>query len=110
MNFTSILLKILEDRRSLIQTTLPAGDLLLFVNTDPSEPNMPLAISENASYHYLVDESLTLPQEDFLLLLRSPTEWEDSAGSYLFGHEDLTTKLRFFTEYFDFRFKAHYNI
>ena len=41
-------------------TVLPAGDLLLFANTDPSEPNMPLAISEDASYNYLVVVSVEL--------------------------------------------------
>ena len=69
------------------ETVLPAEALLLFLNTDPNAPDMPLATSEEASYHYLVDETFTLPQEDFMLLLRSPTAWEDSAGSYLFGQE-----------------------
>ena len=76
-------------------TVLPAGELLLFVNTDPSEPNMPLSTSEDTSYQYLVDAAFTLPQVDFLLLLRSPTAWEDSAGSFLFGHEESTTTVDF---------------
>ena len=76
-------------------TVLPAGELLLFLNTDPIDPGMPLATSEDASYHYLVDEVFTLPQADFLLLLRSPTAWEDNAGSFLFGHEESTTTVDF---------------
>ena len=52
---------------------------------------LPLAASDG----YLVDEALTLPQEDFLLLLRSPTGWEDAAGSYLFGHEEETSTVDF---------------
>ena len=76
-------------------TVLPAGELLLFVNTDPSEPNMPLTTSEDPSYRYLVDETFTLPQADFLLMLRSPTKWEDSAGSYLFGYETIVPTIDF---------------
>ena len=68
-------------------TVLPAGELLLFLNTDPNDPSMPLVVSEAPSYHYIVDETFTLPQEDFMLLLRSPSAWEDNAGSYLFGEE-----------------------
>ena len=76
-------------------TVLPAGEVILLVNTDPNEPNTPLATSEDPSYHYLVDEGFTLPADDFILLLRSPTEWEDSAGSYLFGHEKPPTTVDF---------------
>ena len=76
-------------------TVLPAGQVLLLVNTDPNEPDMPLATSENPSYQYLVDKALTLPQVDFLLLLRSPTEWKDNAGSFLFGHEESTMTVDF---------------
>ena len=42
---------------------LPAGELLLFLNTDPNAPDMPLATSESASYH--VDEGFTLPAARF---------------------------------------------
>ena len=70
-----------------IGTVLPTGELLLFLNTDPNDPGMPLAGSDEPSYHYIVNETFTLPQEDFMLLLRSPTAWEDNAGSYLFGEE-----------------------
>ena len=76
-------------------TVLPAGKLLLLVNTDPNEPNTPLAVSEDASYHHLVDGTFTLPAGDFMLLLRSPTEWEDNAGSYLFGHQKSPTTVDF---------------
>ncbi|RKU16691.1 hypothetical protein C6503_11800 [Candidatus Poribacteria bacterium] len=87
-------------------TVLPAGELLLLLNTDPDEPDMPLATSEEASYHYLVDEGFILPQEDFMLLLRSPEAWEDSAGSYLFGQEKLPTTADFVLDTAWFRAKA----
>ena len=87
-------------------TVLPAGELLLLLNTDPDEPDMPLATSEEASYHYLVDEGFILPQEDFMLLLRSPEAWEDSAGSYLFGQEKLPTTADFALDTAWFRAKA----
>lgn len=77
-------------------TVLPAGELLLFLNTDPNAPEMPLAVSDESSYHYIVDDAFTLPQEDFMLLLRSPSAWEDNAGSYLFG-EDKTHPVTDFT-------------
>jgi len=64
-------------------TTLPAGEVLLFVNTDPDAPDMPLA----SSAHYIVDAAFTLPQEDFMLILRSPEVYEDSAGNYFFGYD-----------------------
>ena len=76
-------------------TTLLAGEVLLFLNTDPNAPDMPLATSDEPSYHYLVNAAFTLPQGDFMLLLRSPSAWEDSAGSYLFGQEKLPTTVDF---------------
>ena len=72
-------------------TVLPAGELLLFVNTDPNAPDMPLAPSEVAVYGYLIDEGFTLPAQDFMMLLRSPSAWEDSAGNYFFGYEKPPT-------------------
>ena len=73
-------------------TVLPAGELLLLVNTDPSLPDTPLqTTSEGVSSVYLVDAALTLPQQDVTLLLRSPVAWEDSAGNYFFGLENPTT-------------------
>jgi len=87
-------------------TVLPAGELLLLLNTDPDDPDMPLATSEEPSYHYLYDEAFTLPQEDFMLLLRSPSAWEDSAGNYLFGQEKLPTTVDFALDTAWFRAKA----
>ena len=89
-----------------IGTVLPAGELLLLLNTDPDEPDMPLAISEEASYHYLVDEAFILPQEDFMLLLRSPEAWEDSAGGSLFGREKSPMTVDFALDTAWFRAKA----
>ena len=68
-------------------TVLPAGGLLLLVNTDPDAPEMPLSMPEEAVYLYVVDEGLILPQAHFTLLLRSPTSWEDSVGNFFFGYE-----------------------
>lgn len=87
-------------------TVLPAGELLLLLNTDPDDPDMPLATSEEPSYHYLYDEEFALPQEEFMLLLRSPSAWEDSAGSYLFGQEKLPTTVDFALDTAWFRAKA----
>ena len=88
------------------ETILPAGELFLLLNTNPNEPDMPLAMSEEPSYHYLVDEAFTLPQEDFMLLLRSPSAWEDSAGSYLFGHEKSPMTVDFALDTAWFRAKS----
>ena len=83
-------------------TMLPAGAVLLFLNTDPSDPDMPLKSSDDVSYHYLIDEAFVLPQDDFMLLLRSPNTWEDTVGNYYFGHEKpetappLTTDVAWF--------------
>ena len=87
-------------------TVLPAGELLLLLNTDPDDPDMPLATSEEPSYHYLNDEAFALPQEDFMLLLRSPSAWEDSAGSYLFGQEKLPMTVDFALDTAWFRAKS----
>lgn len=87
-------------------TVLPAGELLLLLNTDPDDPDMPLATSEEPSYHYLYDDEFALPQEEFMLLLRSPSAWEDSAGSYLFGQEKLPTTVDFALDTAWFRAKA----
>ena len=87
-------------------TVIPAGGLLLFLNTDPNAPDMPLAKSEEASYRYLIDETFTLPQKEFMLLLRSPSAWEDSAGNYLFGQEKSPTTADFTLDTAWFRAKA----
>jgi hypothetical protein len=68
-------------------TVLPAGGLLLFLNTDPDAPEMPLSTPEGAAYPYIVDAGLILPQTNFTLLLRSATSWEDSVGNFFFGFE-----------------------
>ena len=66
-------------------TTLPAGKVLLLLNTDPSKPGMPLASAEGASHRYLVlGQQLTLPQSDFTMILQSRNAWEDVAGNYFF--------------------------
>ena len=87
-------------------TMLPAGELFLVLNTDPNELDMPLAVSEEASYHYLVDEDIALPQGDFMLLLRSPSGWEDGAGSYLFGQEKSPAIVDFDLDIAWFRAKS----
>ena len=89
-----------------IGTVLPAGELLLLLNTDPNDPGMPLATSEAPSYHYLVDEAFILPQEDFMLILRSASAWEDSAGDYIFGQEKLPTTADFDLDTAWFRAKS----
>ena len=89
-----------------IGTVLPAGELLLLLNTDPNAPGMPLATSEEPSYHYLVDEAFILPQEDFMLILRSASAWEDSAGDYIFGQEKLPTTPDFDLDTAWFRAKS----
>ena len=66
-------------------TTLPAGKVLLLLNTDPSKPGMPLATPEGDSHRYLVlEQELTLPQADFTMILQSRNAWEDVAGNYFF--------------------------
>ena len=67
--------------------SLAAGELLLLTNTDPNTPDMPLADTEDVSHYYVVDADLILPQDNFTLLLRSETGWEDSVGNYFFGRE-----------------------
>ena len=98
--------EIIESIEFPVGTVLPAGELLLFLNTDPNDPGMPLVASEEPAYHYLVDETFTLPQEDFMLLLRSPSAWEDSAGSYLFGQEKSPTIVDFALDTAWFRTKS----
>ena len=65
---------------------LPAGGLLLFLNTAADAPEMPLSTPEGNAVS-LVDAGLILPQSNFTLLLRSDTGWEDSVGNYFFGFE-----------------------
>ena len=67
-------------------TVLPAGGLLLLVNTDPDAPEMPLS-TPGRNVVSFIDAGLVLPQTNFTLLLRSPASWEDSVGNYFFGFE-----------------------
>ena len=64
-------------------TLLPAGEVLLLVNTDPSAPESLLAVPDDGSIHYVVDDTFNLPQMDFALLLQSADGgYEDSVGNY----------------------------
>ena len=65
-------------------TTLPAGEVLLLLNTDPNHPGMPLAAPEEDSHHYLVLQGFVLPQSDWTMILESRNAWEDVAGNYFF--------------------------
>lgn len=70
---------------------LPAGEVLLFLNTDPTHPDMPLATADDAAYQYLVNAGFHLPPTAFTLILRSPEAWEDSGGNFFFGYETPPT-------------------
>ena len=72
-------------------TTLPAGEVLLLLNTDPSTPNMPVASTEGASHRYFVDKKLVLPQADFTMILQSLKAWEDVAGNFFFEGKKPST-------------------
>ena len=76
--------------------TLPAGEVLLIVNTSPSETDLASGVNiatgvgkKGAKHRYLVSGKLKLPQTAYLLLLRSATDkngtaeaLEDVAGNY----------------------------
>ena len=76
--------------------TLPAGEVLLIVNTSPSETDLASGVNiatgvgkKGARHRYLVAGTLKLPQTAYLLLLRSVTDkngtaeaLEDVAGNY----------------------------
>ena len=76
--------------------TLPAGEVLLIVNTSPSETDLASGVDiatgvgkKGAKHRYLVAGKLKLPQTAYLLLLRSVTDkngtaeaLEDVAGNY----------------------------
>ena len=73
-------------------TVLPAGGLLLLLNTNPSERGMAVDLgAADTPAPYLVDPALILPQENMDLLLKSPGAWEDSAGNYFFGEAQPDT-------------------
>ncbi len=64
-------------------TMLPAGEVILLVNMDPSAPESPLADVSDGSVHYVVDDTFNLPQMDFALILQSSDGgYEDSVGNY----------------------------
>ncbi len=76
--------------------TLPAGEVLLIVNTDPGETDLASGVNiatgvgkKGAKHRYLVSGNLKFPQTSYLLLLRSATDKngtsaavEDVAGNY----------------------------
>ena len=73
-------------------TTLPAGEVLLLLNTDPSSPGMPLATPEWDSHRYLLmGPELALPQAAFTMILQSRKGWEDIAGNLLFDEKEPLT-------------------
>ena len=59
-------------------TVIPAGEVLLLVNTA-------LADTGNIVGSSVVDETFVLPQEEFALILRGPAAIGDLAGNYLEG-------------------------
>ena len=76
--------------------TLPAGEVLLLLNTDPTSPGMPLATPENDSHRYLImDQEFVLPQTDWTLVLQSRNVWEDVAGNYFFQEVKPSTAPTF---------------
>ena len=76
--------------------TLPAGEVLLIVNTDPGETDLASGVNiatgvgkKGARHRYLVAGKLKLPQTAYLLLLRNAKDkngtaeaLEDVAGNY----------------------------
>ena len=76
--------------------TLPAGEVLLIVNTSPSETDLASGVNiatgtgkKGARHRYLVAADMKLPSTQYLLLLRSVTDkngtaeaLEDVAGNY----------------------------
>ena len=76
--------------------TLPAGEVLLIVNTDPGETDLASGVNiatgvgkKGAKHRYLVATDMKLPSTQYLLLLRSVTDkngtaeaLEDVAGNY----------------------------
>ena len=76
--------------------TLPAGEVLLIVNTPPSQTDLASGVNiatgtgkKGARHRYLVTADMKLPSTQYLLLLRSATDkngtaeaLEDVAGNY----------------------------
>ncbi len=65
-------------------TAIPAGEVLLLTNTE-------MASADDMSVLSVVSEAFVLPQEDFALILRSPTVLGDLAGNYVQGEPLSTT-------------------
>ena len=72
-----------------VGTMLPAGEVLLLVNTDPS--------ATDADIPYLVTEGFLLPASDFTLLLSSPSGYEDAAGNYFVNDGTITPRTAMLT-------------
>jgi len=64
-------------------TMLPAGEVLLLVNTDPDDPESLLSDPEDGSVNYIIDETFGIPPTDFAILLQSANSGlEDCVGNY----------------------------
>ena len=61
-------------------TVIPADGVLLLVNTESGLPD-----TAAASLLSVVSKAFRLPQQDFALILRSPTAFGDVAGNYFEG-------------------------
>ena len=61
-----------------VDTVIPAGEVLLLVNTAPAD-------TADTSVLSVVLETFALPQEEFALILRGPSGIGDLAGNYLEG-------------------------
>lgn len=87
--------------------TLPAGGVLLIVNTDLSETDLTQGQNienpgrkDDASPQYLIAPEMKLPVTPYLLILRSATDkngkpeaLEDLAGNYFRGFVDYSTQV-----------------
>ena len=96
-----------EDIVAFSDYTLPAGGILLIVNTDPSETQLAFGqdITDPTSDldvppQYLVAPEMRLPDTPYLLILRSATDkngkpeaFEDLAGNYFRGSTYYNTQV-----------------
>lgn len=87
--------------------TLPAGGVLLLVNTPSSETDLvdgqdieSVIRSPNMTPHYLVTPEMHLPNAPYMLILRSATDkngmpeaFEDLAGNHFRGSADYGTQV-----------------
>ncbi len=63
--------------------TIPAGEVMLIVNTDPNSSESLLADPGDGSVRYVIDESFSLPPTDFALFLQGADGgYEDTVGNY----------------------------